>query len=67
MSVSQALQSAQNWLRTINRADFSTWLKNDVKIAENIVKDLRILLRRNFANPPFADPQYWAAFCAIGI
>ena len=66
-SVPQALQAAQNWLRTVNRADFLTWLKNDVKIAENIVNDLRIPLRRNFANPPFADPKYWAAFCAIGI
>ncbi len=67
LSVSQALQAAQNWLRTVNRADFLTWLKNDVKIAENIVNDLRIPLRRYFADPPFADPKYWAAFCAIGI
>jgi len=67
LSVSQALQAAQNWLRTVNRADFLTWLKNDVKIAANIVNDLRIPLRRKFADPPFADPQYWAAFCAIGI
>jgi CHAT domain-containing protein len=67
LSVSQALQAAQIWLKTVNRDDFLTWLKNEVKIAENIVNDLRIPLRRNFANPPFADPQYWAAFCAIGV
>ncbi|MEG4635885.1 CHAT domain-containing tetratricopeptide repeat protein [Microcoleus sp. Aus8_D4] len=67
LSVSQALQAAQNWLRTVNRDDFLTWLKNDVKIAEDSLDNLEILLRRNFANPPFADPQYWAAFCAIGI
>ena len=67
LSVSQALQAAQIWLKSVNRDDFLTWLKNDVKIAENTVNDLRIPLRRNFANPPFADPQYWAAFCAIGI
>ena len=66
LSVSQALQAAQNWLRTINRADFLTWLTNDVKLDEDSVDNLDILLR-DFANPPFADPQYWAAFCAIGI
>jgi len=66
LSVSQALQAAQNWLRTVNRADFLTWLKNDVKLDEDSVDNLDILLR-DFANPPFADPQYWAAFCAIGI
>jgi CHAT domain-containing protein len=67
LSVSQALQATQNWLRTVNRADFLTWLKNDVKIDEDVVDSLDILLRRKFPNPPFADPQYWAAFCAIGI
>jgi CHAT domain-containing protein len=66
LSVSQALQAAQNWLRTVNRADFLTWLKNDVKLDEDSVDNLDILLR-DFDNPPFADPQYWAAFCAIGI
>ena len=66
LSVSQALQAAQNWLRTVKRADFLTWLKNDVKLDEDSVDNLDILLR-DFANPPFADPQYWAAFCAIGI
>ena len=65
-SVPQALQAAQNWLRTVNRADFLTWLKNDVKLDEDSVDNLDILLR-DFDNPPFADPKYWAAFCAIGI
>lgn len=66
LSVSQALQAAQNWLRTINRADFLTWLTNDVKIPEDKVKDIKNFVRR-LPKQPFADPQYWAAFCAIGI
>ncbi|MEG4577302.1 CHAT domain-containing protein [Microcoleus sp. N3A4] len=67
LSVSQALQAAQIWLRTIARKDFLAWLKNEVKIEENRVDSIDILLRRSFENQPFADPQYWAAFCAIGI
>ena len=67
LSVCQALQAAQIWLRSITRQDFLAWLKNEVKMAENPVDNIAILLRRSFANPPFADPQYWAAFCAIGI
>jgi CHAT domain-containing protein len=67
LSVCQALQAAQFWLRTITRKDFLTWLQNEVKMAEDRVDGIEILLRRNFPNQPFADPRYWAAFCAIGI
>jgi CHAT domain-containing protein len=67
LSVSQALQAAQIWLRTIARKNFLAWLKNEVKIEEDRVDSIDILLRRSFENQPFADPQYWAAFCAIGI
>jgi CHAT domain-containing protein len=34
----------------------------------NQVAELKILLRRSFPkNQPFAEPVYWAAFCAIGL
>ncbi|XZN93094.1 MAG: CHAT domain-containing protein [Microcoleus sp.] len=67
LSVGQALQGAQFWLRTITRKDFLAWLTNEVKMAEDGVDDINILLQRNFPSQPFADPRYWAAFCAIGI
>ncbi|CBN55530.1 hypothetical protein OSCI_2070002 [Kamptonema sp. PCC 6506] len=68
LSVCQALQAAQNWLRKVARTDFLTWLKNEVKMDENLVADLNIYIRRSFPNlQPFANPQYWAAFCAIGL
>ena len=70
LSVSQALQAAQIWLRTITRKYFLTGLQNEVKIEEVRVDDLEILLRRNLANLAhqlLADPKYWAGFGAIGI
>ncbi|MEZ2317580.1 MAG: CHAT domain-containing protein, partial [Microcoleus sp.] len=67
LSVCQALQAAQIWLRTITRQDFLAWLQNEVNMEEDRVDNIDISLRRSFPNPPFADPQYWAAFCAIGI
>ncbi|XZN97194.1 MAG: CHAT domain-containing protein [Microcoleus sp.] len=67
LSVCQALQAAQIWLRTITRKDFLAWLQNEVNMEEDRVDNIDISLRRSFPNPPFADPQYWAAFCAIGI
>ncbi|MDB9513751.1 CHAT domain-containing protein, partial [Kamptonema animale CS-326] len=68
LSVCQALQAAQNWLRKVTRTDFLTWLKNEVKMDQILVADLKIYIRRSFPNlQPFANPQYWAAFCAIGL
>ncbi|HLO50187.1 MAG TPA: CHAT domain-containing protein, partial [Kamptonema sp.] len=68
LSVCQALQAAQNWLRKVTRTDFLTWLKDEVKMDQILVADLKIYIRRSFPNPqPFANPQYWAAFCAIGL
>ncbi len=67
LSVCQALQAAQNWLRKITRQDFLIWLKDEVKIEEDRVDEIEILLRRKLPSQPFVDPQYWAAFCAIGM
>ncbi|MEZ2245882.1 MAG: CHAT domain-containing protein, partial [Microcoleus sp.] len=67
LSVCQALQAAQIWLRTITRQDFLAWLQNEVNMEEDRVDNIDISLRRSFPKQPFADPRYWAAFCAIGI
>ena len=67
LSVCQALQAAQNWLRKITRQDFLIWLKDEVKIEEDRVDEIDIFLRRKLPSHPFVDPQYWAAFCAIGM
>ncbi|WP_339401658.1 CHAT domain-containing protein, partial [Tychonema sp. BBK16] len=67
LSVCQALQGAQVWLRTITRKDFLAWLTDEVKIPEDRVDEVEFLLLSDFPNQPFADPRYWAAFCAIGI
>jgi len=53
LSVGQALQGAQFWLRTITRKDFLAWLTNEVKMAEDGVDDINILLQRNFPSQPF--------------
>ncbi|MBD1936775.1 CHAT domain-containing protein [Microcoleus sp. FACHB-68] len=67
-SVAIALQSAQKWLKNVKSEDFLIWLQNDVKMDENQCGQIELILLDKFSNlEPFAEPQYWAAFCAIGI
>ncbi|MGA9380554.1 MAG: CHAT domain-containing protein [Phormidium sp.] len=67
-NVPVALQAAQKWLKSVSRPDFLTWLENEVKMNPDQVMNLKNFIRRCFPNPePFAEPQYWAAFCAIGL
>ncbi|MFB2936219.1 CHAT domain-containing protein [Aerosakkonemataceae cyanobacterium BLCC-F154] len=67
-NVTIALQAAQKWLKSVSRQDFLIWLENEVKMDRDQVTNLKNFIRYSFPNPePFAEPQYWAAFCAIGL
>ena len=63
-----ALQTAQKWFKSVNRANFLTWSQNEVKMDENQLMKLEMILLTEFPNAqPFAQPKYWAAFCPIGL
>ncbi|MCT7959340.1 CHAT domain-containing protein, partial [Laspinema sp. D1] len=68
-SISQALNQAQQWMRSVTKRGLIQWL--DELSLENEVKDsLRQKLRLGFKRPEdrlFEDRHHWAAFCAIGI
>ncbi|WP_155745980.1 CHAT domain-containing protein [Scytonema sp. UIC 10036] len=67
LSVTLALQQAQNWLRNVTKKQLDQWVTE-----ENLLNPTtKIQLRRRLnelANDaqPFKNPFYWAAFCAIG-
>ncbi|MEO0644632.1 MAG: CHAT domain-containing tetratricopeptide repeat protein [Cyanobacteria bacterium J06650_10] len=63
-----ALNQAQCWLRDSTKADLEVWMREQPFYQSSTI---RINLRRRLHNIPdniypFADPFYWAAFCAIG-
>ncbi|MFB2836696.1 CHAT domain-containing protein, partial [Floridanema evergladense] len=63
-----ALQAAQKWLKSVSRPDFLTWLQKEVKINETQLIQIEMILLCDFPKTqPFVEPQYWAAFCPIGL
>lgn len=63
-----ALNQAQCWLRDSTKANLEVWMRVQPFYQSSTI---RINLRRRLHNIPdntypFADPFYWAAFCAIG-
>ncbi|MBD2015207.1 CHAT domain-containing protein [Microcoleus sp. FACHB-53] len=66
LSVAFALNSAQLWLRDSTQADLLKWTYQ-LNLAEHFRQ--RIQQQLNWFESdeqPFCNPQYWAAFCAIG-
>nr|WP_069968369.1 CHAT domain-containing protein [Desertifilum tharense]OEJ74005.1 hypothetical protein BH720_16760 [Desertifilum tharense IPPAS B-1220] len=65
-SIALALQAAQTWMREVSREDFIAWLRDQLKLDPEILKDYTRRLRLYEKHQPFARPEYWAAFCPIG-
>ncbi|WP_013320659.1 CHAT domain-containing tetratricopeptide repeat protein [Gloeothece verrucosa] len=66
LSVCQALQKTQQWMQTATRQDIINWVKTLNISNEKLIKDIATCLRRDYPNPPFNHPIYWAAFCSLG-
>ncbi|MFM6053884.1 MAG: CHAT domain-containing protein, partial [Sphaerospermopsis kisseleviana] len=66
-SVSIALNQAQQWLRKATTADLIKW-SGALPLEPELKLELRGKLRGcyHLNDIPFANPYYWAAFCAIG-
>jgi CHAT domain-containing protein len=64
LSLAVALQEAQSWLRNATKSDLEIWSKRLPNA--NHRKQLRMFLREEELDKPFASPYYWAAFCAVG-
>ncbi|MEM9272145.1 MAG: CHAT domain-containing tetratricopeptide repeat protein [Cyanobacteria bacterium P01_F01_bin.143] len=65
LSVSKALNSAQLWLRSVTKTDLLAWIEKfdlDAERQKELERDLRLAAN----DQPYAEPIYWAAFCAIG-
>jgi CHAT domain-containing protein len=67
LSMVEALQSAQNWLRTVSRPDLIRWLKEDLKAPKEVWQNCDTRLRRFYPVLPFSGLHSWGAFCHIGL
>ncbi|MBD1940380.1 CHAT domain-containing protein [Microcoleus sp. FACHB-68] len=67
-NISLALKNAQYWMRTISSKKIIEWMKNDLKLDKKSSEKIQLGLLVELGDKPlpFSDPQYWAAFCAIG-
>ncbi|AFY81088.1 CHAT domain-containing protein [Oscillatoria acuminata] len=69
-SVSQALNQAQQWMRSVTKRALIQWL-DELSLEKEVKDSLRKNLPRLGLKPPeyrpFEDRHHWAAFCAIGI
>lgn len=67
LSVHLALSEAQQWLRKATTADLIEWIETLPLESDVVLRLVADLLKRNnnFNDIPFANPYYWAAFCAI--
>jgi CHAT domain-containing protein len=63
-----AMNEAQLWLRDITKAELEQWIEIlplDPVLMEHVLR-LEYLQNLEDNAKPFANPYYWAAFCAIG-
>ncbi len=67
LSMVEALQSAQTWLRTVSRPDLIRWLKEDLKVPKKLWQNCDTRLRRSYPIVPFSGLHSWGAFCHIGL
>ncbi|MBW4574489.1 MAG: CHAT domain-containing protein, partial [Aphanothece sp. CMT-3BRIN-NPC111] len=63
--VAVALNQAQCWLKNTTQPEFLKWTRS-LRLSENKIEDIRLGLGLYDEQEPFREPQYWAAFCAIG-
>jgi CHAT domain-containing protein/predicted LPLAT superfamily acyltransferase len=63
-TVAKALNEAQCWLRQVTKTDLQTWMQ-PLNLDQRQIKNIEWRLRR-YNDPPFHNPEYWAAFCAVG-
>ncbi|MGB3514743.1 MAG: CHAT domain-containing protein [Microcoleaceae cyanobacterium] len=66
-SVVEALREAQCWLRNASCEKVLAWLRDDIKLREDSLKECELYLELYDDDPPFANPIHWAAFTAIGL
>ncbi|ACK72507.1 Tetratricopeptide domain protein [Gloeothece citriformis PCC 7424] len=66
LTVCQALQTTQQWMQTATRQDIINWVQTLNFSNEKLIENISISLRRDYPNPPFNHPIYWAAFCSLG-
>ncbi len=65
-SVAIALNAAQNWMRAVSQENFQLWI-GLLNLDEKSMKTAQNWLSYSSKDqPPFQDPEYWAAFCATG-
>ncbi|MGK7941538.1 MAG: CHAT domain-containing protein [Crocosphaera sp.] len=67
-----ALQLTQKWIRETKTSEIIQWfeeLENKKIIDEATKYDMITVLTRDYyqQNPPFQNPNYWAAFCSLGL
>jgi len=67
LSMLEALQSAQTWLRTVSRKDLIRWLREDLKAPKELWQNCDTRLRRSYPVLPFSGLHSWGAFCHIGL
>ncbi|MCT7969790.1 CHAT domain-containing protein, partial [Laspinema sp. D1] len=68
-SISQALNQAQQWMRSVTKRALIQWL-DELSLEKEVKDSLRKNLRLGFKRPEdrlFEDRHHWAGFCAIGI
>jgi len=65
LSIAQALNQAQRWLRGVTESELRDWLK-PLKLNQEQQKEIERDLKLSSSDRPFSNPLYWAAFGAIG-
>ena len=65
LSIAQALNQAQRWLRGVTKSALWDWLKS-LKLNQEQQKEIERDLKLSSSDRPFSNPLYWAAFGAIG-
>ena len=65
ISVSVALNQAQNWLRDATKEDLQQWA-NNLPLDSTKKAKIRRQLRNTTVEKPFNSPFHWAAFTAVG-
>jgi len=75
-SIANALQTAQNWLRTLTAQELADWADHCPELQQRPFRDLKQSLRWIIAqnqidahgpeSRPFESPYYWAPFVAVG-
>ncbi|WP_340643480.1 CHAT domain-containing protein [Phormidium pseudopriestleyi] len=66
LSMLEALQSAQTWLRTVSRKDLIRWLREDLKAPKELWQNCDTRLRRSYPDLPFSGLHSWGHFAILG-